>query len=253
MRPARATPEDRMPAALSVAQTITPLTAGAYASLPAAGTAGRGYLATDGPLLLVDSGSAWTAFGPLWKLTPPVDASFAWVNQGSATTDTTRGSVVLANTSNNSGSYGLNVRKIAAPGSTPYTVTALLMPQFSVAGTYTEAGICLRESSSGKLILFTVRNNAGAFQLLVSKFSSATASAGDYATSANALMVGSYWWMRISDDGTNRKCQFSRDGFNWQTYHSVGRTDYLTPNEVGYFIDPISDPCSCSVLHFVAG
>jgi len=39
-------------------------------------------------------------------------------------------------------------------------------------------------------------------------------------------------WFRITDDGTNRICHVSGDGQHFITIHSVGRTDFLTADEV---------------------
>jgi len=44
--------------------------------------------------------------------------------------------------------------------------------------------------------------------------------------------------MRIADNNTNRICSVSADGQNWIEVHSVGRTDFLTADQVGFMIRP---------------
>ena len=40
-------------------------------------------------------------------------------------------------------------------------------------------------------------------------------------------------WFQIADDNTNRICSISQDGQNFDTFHSVGRTDFLTADQIG--------------------
>jgi hypothetical protein len=42
---------------------------------------------------------------------------------------------------------------------------------------------------------------------------------------------------RAADNSTNRICSYSVDGQNWFVFHTVGRTDFLTADEVGFYID----------------
>jgi hypothetical protein len=42
-----------------------------------------------------------------------------------------------------------------------------------------------------------------------------------------------YYFLRIEDDNTNRICSFSFDGINFRLIYSVGRTDFLTADQVG--------------------
>jgi len=45
------------------------------------------------------------------------------------------------------------------------------------------------------------------------------------------------WFFRIEDDNTNRISSFSFDGQNFLVAHSVGRTDYITADEIGIAIN----------------
>ena len=42
-------------------------------------------------------------------------------------------------------------------------------------------------------------------------------------------------WLRITDDGTDRKVYFSSDGLHYTQLHTVGRTDFLTADEICFF------------------
>jgi hypothetical protein len=59
-----------------------------------------------------------------------------------------------------------------------------------------------------------------------------------YASSATGLCHnGPLIWLRIADNGTNRIVSFSVDGVLWTALHTVGRTDFITPNQVGFYVN----------------
>ncbi len=207
------------------------LQAGAYASAPAAAIGGRLYLSTDGPYLLRDTGSSYDAYGPVQKQFVPDDSLFGWINQGGASITTTGGPVVLAVPS--SGTKNNRIRKKTAPA-TPYTVTARIKG-LAFPSDYFNFGLLFRESGSGKLHAFQVGHVTNVL-LASTKFTDATTFSADYVTaSVISLPMGVPEWLRIADDGANRICSFSYDGLNWQAFHTVGRTDFLTADEVGFF------------------
>jgi hypothetical protein len=56
--------------------------------------------------------------------------------------------------------------------------------------------------------------------------------------------------MRIADTGTSRICSWSADGQNWHDLHSIGRTDFLTADEVGFYVNSQSAtyPAACTLI-----
>jgi hypothetical protein len=183
------------------------------------------------------SGSAWIPWGPIYPLTAPSNTGFSWVNQGSASLVTTNGGLVLVGSATGSGA-NLQGRVKSAP-SVPYTITVCLNAvTFNKA--FNSYGLWFRESGSGKIHVFdmicTTSGSgvvSGARVLRSSKYTNATTFSADY-------QVVSYYnevhWLRIADDNTNRICSVSADGVNWTQVHSVTRTDFLTADEVGFFL-----------------
>jgi hypothetical protein len=218
------------------------------ANRPSATSAGILYFPSDAPYVFRDNGSTWDALGPFWKLTPPVSADFAWVNQGTATLSTANGFSYLENLTSNGGAEGLNIRKKSAPA-TPYTVTMALLPQ-SAAGLI-QVGMLWRDAGTGKLSTLTVRNESGAFNVLTMKYTNPTTFSAVYTNAPNNFWAGNLVWMRLSDDGVDRKFQLSRDGYNFQTIQSVTRTDFHTPDEVGFYVNPYADGFGCSFLSYL--
>jgi hypothetical protein len=209
----------------------------AYASRPAASNAGDLYLPSDGVVIERDTGAAWVPWGPLYPLTePPAVASFGWVNQGTSTATKEKGGLYLAGqNSTGSGVHAVRALTKAAPA-TPYTVTLAWLPNFPISLTNCFAGLVWRQSSDGKLVAYWIgRTTAGALQLLVSKYTNASTLSANYTSiTEQHLAFGGVIWLQFSDDGTNRICRWGTDGQHWQDFHSVGRTDFLTADEVGF-------------------
>lgn len=218
-------------------------TTGTEAARPAAGTAGKLYLPSDGYYVERDTGSAWAPWGPIFPMSPPVNSQFSWQNQGSSTVDAAKVGIYLSGPGT-AASHAMRVRKKAAPQA-PYTITAAFL--FNTNGVQNaHAGLCLRESATGKYHVINAYTGSSGFTWSVQKYSNETTWTANY-TTGNALAT-SPCWFRITDDGTNRISSLSADGQNWIPVHSVGRTDYLTPNEVGFYVSSYSTLAAGIVL-----
>jgi hypothetical protein len=211
-----------LPPRFSVTDTV--------ASKPSAADSGRLFLPSDGFYVERDTGAAWAPWGPLFPMTPPVSGDFAWVNQGGASIDTTYGGVHLYAPQ----SAGDNVRicKKAAPA-TPYTITACLIP-FIPGYDQNHCGIGFRQSSDGKLHVLTFFYGGSGFSVSSLKYTNPTtytAGYGDWLLKSSFNCI----WFQISDDGVNRICRFSLDGQHFYQTTTIGRTDFLTADEVLFF------------------
>lgn len=203
---------------------------GTLASRPAAGTAGNLYLPTDAPYLYRDNGSAWQAFGRIQAMTPPVAANFSWVNQGSASFGTNGGVLSMLAPASTSDNLRLLVKSIP---SAPYTITAALVTN-SQNVNYLFGGLVLRDSASGKLIVLEQFTNGGFIGLV--NYNSPTSQSGTQSGSKSHGNVGLVWF-QIQDDNTNRTFRASADGTNWYQIYSGARTTFITPDQVGFFLD----------------
>lgn len=218
------------------------ITFGAYASRPS-GNNGDMYKATDMPFTSIKASGSWQDFFEGWPITKIDNSSFSWVSQeSSAITDYG----VLSFLS--SGSSNLHLRKKSAPG-TPYTIVCKFRPnlQYTVGsptiGTdYNGWGLAWRESGSGKLVTFCIAHS-GSWTVTVDKqnstssYNSNYASNTSYADQMNEDGYKPFVCLKIQDNGTNRICSISFDGGNnYTTVHTVGRTDFITADEVGFFI-----------------
>jgi hypothetical protein len=200
----------------------------ALASPPAAPASGDLWLPTDWIVLYRYDGAAWVAWGPIFPFgAPPVLGDFAWVNQGTATVTAMAGGVEVWGPA----VAGNNVRALvqAAPA-TPYTITAMILAMHKRVN-YAESGLLFRESASGKLQTVGLQNST----IRVTNLNSPTT----WVTNAaqGPYYAGNLLWLRITDDGTDRAFAYSFDGYIFTTFYTVGRTSFLTADQVGFFVD----------------
>ena len=213
----------------------TYLTTAAYAARQAAAKAGRIFLPNDGFYAERDTGSAWAPWGPIFPFTVPVDGDFSWVNQGGASVDTTNGGIHLIAPAG----AGENVRaRVKAAPATPYTITAAFL-QMRPEVDFAACGLLFRQSSDGKLVTGALiwdstLTGSGDSAIRAVKYTNPTTFSANY-TNTLPVSPGNLVFIRIADDGVNRITSYSADGQHWTTVHSVGRTDFLTADQVGFF------------------
>mgnify|MGYP001020459242 CR=1 FL=1 len=208
----------------------------AYASRPAASTSGRIFLPTDGIFIERDNGSAWEKFGPIWPMTPPQASDFpTWVNQGTATITDNKGAIWLYAPYTSNTNVRMRVKDYPAP---PFTVEAAFIPAVFPNSASAAGGIGIRDSSSGKLQVYGV---TGYMDLGGYRVDSPTASFNGMTNWPSSgsfhLPESDLFWLKYEDDNTNRKISYSLDGYTWTQIVSVTRTDHLTPNQIGIWVN----------------
>jgi hypothetical protein len=215
----------------------------AYASRPAAGTPGRIFLPNDGLFLERDNGSTWEKFGPIWPMTPPAAADFGtWVNQGSATIADNKGAIFLSSGPATSGE-NLRCAVKAYPGASFTVDMALLFNAWGNGNTYGCCGLCIRESTGGKIVTFGVGGGSSSLEIRAVNYNSATSVSGEATgwPSSRHCYDSPLMFLRYYDDlTTNRVFSASHDGINWTQLLSIARTNWMTPNQIGVFVNGIA-------------
>lgn len=210
-----------------------------HANLPAASNDGDLFLPSDGIVIQRDTGATWAPWGPIFPLTTPPVAGWSWVNQGAATVDTTYGGIYLTAPA----ADGVNIRAyVRSAPSVPYTITALVQLRMAATGASDgiEAGLCFRESGTSEIATFGLQHAiAGTgediWQFITTKFTNETTYSANYTRDWQSRFSSHPIWLRIADNATNRICSWSMDGQHWIQIHSVGRTDFLTADQVGFY------------------
>lgn len=189
-----------------------------------------------GTLTIANTDSGTSANSLLPAMTsPPTLTNWTWVNQGVASAaDCTVGNRAgIFMDSGTPAAPGANYRilKRTAPA-TPYVLTAGVFLGYG-KWNYGGCGVGWRASGSGKFIILEATMGGGnSGDIRLEKWDSPTAASGGYQTRNHNTGVNAPFWIRLSDDGTNRQAYWSPDGSNWILFHSVGRTDYITADEL---------------------
>lgn len=225
---------------------------GVYGSRPAADSDGDLYFSTDSAVLSRDkgSGNGYSHWGPVFLLNmSKVVSDFAWINQETTTATDTAGGILMTPPVGTGSS--INILKRTAP-STPYTIT--MGGILNAVGTNSlRMGLVFRQSSDGKLVYIALGYGGSNYKIESFKFTDPTTYSGATYFSYEYTPLGGMLWVRIADNGTNRITSVSCDGQNWIDIHSVGRTDYLTADEIGIAVDCNNASITCvgNFLHYV--
>ena len=156
---------------------------------------------------------------------PPVVAGWTWVNQGSATITQSGGNLWMYCPAE--GTDHFHLLKRAAP-STPYSVV-LCVKMLAMSAQYPQSFYGWRQSSDGKIVGIAQYVDGVGVSLGSTQGDATPKMTGHYVLwAAHALIE----WLKFEDNGTNRIVYYGLDGMNWIQLHSVGRTDYLTGDEI---------------------
>lgn len=217
------------------------ITKGTYASLPAAGRAGRLYQATDNPFTYYDDGAAWNPrlAGVAMDLNPNLSDFATWVNQNSAAIDVTQGFQRLTTlTGQPDGTERLHLRVKAVGGLTSWSmtlITSFVLPP----GSGCVGGIVLRESGSGKVMIYSPGLVSSQARWRADTWSSPTAYNANI-FSDNVYFVGQPMLMRLTSDATKFYFKYSvNGGVTWLTHTTLTIAgSYLSGyDQVGFGID----------------
>jgi hypothetical protein len=203
----------------------------AVASPPAVPITGDIWLPSDGRAIKRYNGSSWDSWGVLQRF-GPVDAAsaFTWDNQAGATlTDESDGTLLLtgAASATNHAVYQ------AMPASRGLSVG---MDYTLPSGNYSMCGVGFRDSASGKYVIFRIVSYNGVINWFSTKYTNVTTESGNYGFAALGSGHTGRLWVRMLDDGINRKCSYSGNGTDWTLAHSVGRADFITGDQIALWI-----------------
>lgn len=178
------------------------------------------------------SQSKWVPGKVTAKYVAPPETGWTWVNQGTATVTSTP---TFQKIEGGAAGPGLQLRaRVMTMPSTPFTLTAAIEATV-LSKNFQGVGLSLRNSTSGALVQFHYIFASTQTNTQVYKSNSATSFNSDYLVLA--YEPTDVLWMRLQDTGALRKCFVSRNGLDWLEIHSVSRTDFLTPDQIGFSIN----------------
>lgn len=170
---------------------------------------------------------------------PPLLATWTTVNTGSITLSNFPYGVNISGTSSGTSQ---SISALVTGFSSGQTATAHLITaaEFWDTGASYEYGILVRQSSDGKLVTCSARYECvtTTSSINVVKMSSPTAVSASYSSSTANRAVLHDLWFRVVDTGVNRVFYVSKDPNCFgQAIQSVGRTDFLTADQVGFYVN----------------
>jgi hypothetical protein len=169
--------------------------------------------------------------------TKPNYYKYTWLNQGSATSDTTNnGSMYIEAATATTDSIHV-LYKTLADSNTNDIVVAML-PQIYYVN-YQGVGILWRNAYTGKMIALEYSTRGAGSILYVNEWNSATGFSADLTSSNVLLGVNGLIWLRLKTTGGNRYCYWAVDGYHWNLLYSFTASTFITSaTEVGFFIHP---------------
>jgi hypothetical protein len=208
------------------------ISTGTFASLPPSPSDPAVYYFTDSVYThAVYESGAWKYFIGGFQCIPPVDADFAWVNQGTATVTGNYGGVYMDVPP--VGSMNIRIRKKAAPA-TPYAIHAAFMPNL-IATNFSTLHLGFRNAAGGGLMHLRYGWFNGWHFDRAASVPTTDSSAGFVMDPYDLYRP---FHIRISDNGTNTSYSYSLDGRVWIQLVSEPRGTFLTtPDEVWWGVD----------------
>lgn len=175
------------------------------------------------------------------EMVPPVESTFSWVNQGTATVAETQGWSYLSD--DVSGTPSLKLRVKSTPG-TPFTKTLCFIPNFNANTNSELAGFVFRNSGSDELVVMAIKHSSGgAPELrLVHYIDENTEDVVVQSWPITFVHCSSRIWLRVTDDGTDHKFYTSTDGVNFNLFTTQANNAYTTADQYGYCLDPLGNP-----------
>lgn len=216
---------------------------GAYSTRPTAGTSGRRFMPTDGPVQFLDTGSTWV---------PEINGARG-TQVPAASTFTKIGTSPGSGIADSAGTLLLTPSTTAGVGECWYYTTSLsggtptfqLDVAFSNTWGYSGVGgqealfaICVHDTASGKINRYGIYCQNTDLTLQVQRFTNVTTSdAVAYSSTATAwLSAGGFIWLRIVQDATYTSYSFSNDGVNYRGAYRESANAFLVPNKVALWV-----------------
>jgi len=212
---------------------------GTFASRPGSGVnTGDLYYCTDIGNEYRWNGSSWdlVRVGDIGTLTPPPSSGWTALNSGSVTADLDGRLISQAN--NGAADSWKGETRTLSPTSN-YTATFYIEAHFQPIS-FIRTGVLVRNSGSGSFVAFGMAYDSsnGGYNLWSTKWTNVTTFSAAYLLrSVTNLPYGVPKWLRIRDDNTNRYYEYSYNGTDWILHNSAVRTDFITPDQVGWAVD----------------
>ena len=230
---------------------------GTFANRPTTGMKkGDTYQCTDSSYLYVYDGASWTVFWGTMKgmVPPPSASSLTWANQGGATAVNTDGTLFITAPTNSQDS--LRYLYKSYPVSTPFTFTVGLTVNFPGVD-YCRAGIGISDGTkifTHSLLCYHGYSGFWGTEYCQWSILNNGSVSGQSFITTGPNPTASPVYLSVTDNGSNVLFYAGTDLTDLTRYQisSVGRTSYLTPTQIGVFLDTYNTTYASSmrIIHW---
>jgi hypothetical protein len=185
-------------------------------------------------------------------ITPPVLSSLSWLNQGSASAAYNAGGALYMGMPGPPGNSLAMLYK-SAPGSTPWSLTiGLGINASNGLDVYYAAGVAVRESATGKIIMLACGDLSGASngpEIGLEYYNSPT-SFGSHSLGPIQSVLPTPLWLKVTNNGTNLVWGTAIDGQNFKQFARQSLTSFFStgPNQAGIAINANSTSTSVDAI-----
>jgi hypothetical protein len=163
----------------------------------------------------------------------PALSSLTWDNQASCSAvEPTTGGIRMAHAANAINECYMLYKNLTSGSSGNYRITIMIIPMMYTS--YNRAGLGIRESSSGKIIGCNLMTHLTKPYICAHLWTTSTSWYNNYIEIELPLTPQ---WLQLEDNGTNLIFRFSNDGTYFINFHTVSRTDFMTADQCGFFIE----------------
>lgn len=166
--------------------------------------------------------------------TSSAPSGYSWTNQGTSTFAQRWGAGVIApQISGGSDNFRLLTRSLSGFPSTWEATTKLEATSIGAPTNWWRAGLCLRDSTTGKFTAFGLTYSTSwgtGFSVSINDWNTATSFSGGEVWQT---MQGGVKYFKIKKNASTYDFLFSRDGISWQT-HVAAKSAFATYNEIGF-------------------
>jgi hypothetical protein len=167
--------------------------------------------------------------------------------------------MILGGTSTNDAADGLVIQVQPIGTATAYTLTCRFNFTAAPLTKFENAGMCLMDSATGKMACLAIAYNGtsysfGSTPLLqhIYRNSPTSFNSSLYAQSyLSGMSRDGLYHFRIQNDGTHMNYYVSGDsGKKWILITQTTNTNFLTPNQYGFFVAPYDNEIAISVVDY---
>lgn len=198
-----------------------------------------------GRITVASNGTGGSGGGGEAPYVQPFKADFTQrTGSGATINDYAQGIVLQSNITNvNTNDLTYCVQSIITPGAAGWKATARLKRNTPLTNWMT-TGMILRDSAGGRSRIYWLGSDA----VVGFNWNQYT---NDTSFNSVAGIIGNFFdmdfWMQIEDNLTDHIIRISKDGYNFQEIFRHSRTTWMTPNQVGFSLNPNGGGSSANI------